>query len=105
VSSSDSERDKNVADVGEWTETEGARNLEQFLGVKGQTYVPSNPKSLPEAVDRFFGYEPFQLFVDQSTLYPRQNFSKYKTCPKSLVWKEVSVEEMKETPSKYNING
>jgi hypothetical protein len=30
--------------------TDGARNLDQFLCVKGPTYVSSNPKSIPEAV-------------------------------------------------------
>jgi len=68
MSSSNSEHDnnKNIAYVGDWTKTEGARILEQFLSVRGLIYVPSNPDSIPETVDWLFGNELFKLFVGQS---------------------------------------
>jgi hypothetical protein len=72
MSQSDSEHDDKNIDV-DWTETEGAGNLEQILGVK---YMPNNPESIPEAVDLFLGNELFQLFVNQSSLYHRQNSDK-----------------------------
>jgi hypothetical protein len=70
IISSDSEHDnKNIADVGDWTGTKGARNMEQFLGAKGLTNVHNNPERIPEAADQFLGNELFHLFVDQSNLY------------------------------------
>jgi hypothetical protein len=45
---------------GGWTETEGARTLEQFWGVRGLTYVTNSTESFPPPVDRFLGDEHFQ---------------------------------------------
>jgi hypothetical protein len=74
VSSSDLEHDnEDIADVGHWTETEGARNVEQFLGVIGLTCVPNNPESIPKQVTDLLGMSSF------SCLDGRQNSNKYKT--------------------------
>jgi hypothetical protein len=80
MNSSDSENAKtNVLLT--W-ENEHARNLGQFLSVKGLTYVPNNPESLPGAAGQFLGDELFQLFVVQPNLYHNRNSNEYKTSPK-----------------------
>jgi hypothetical protein len=57
VSSTDSNNDMTV--------TDGASNLEQFLGVRGLPHVPHNPNGIPEATDQYLGDEFFEPCADQ----------------------------------------
>jgi hypothetical protein len=82
-----SDSDVNIDDdndVDGWTKNDYLRNLEQFLGNIGLSFIPEYPTNISEIMNSFLGIFFFFILVEQSNLYDAEHADKYKSSSKSL---------------------
>jgi len=88
-----------------WCKMNKKPSNEPFLGTIGLNIVIDNPESVAEVVTLVIGDDLILLLTEQSNLYHSQNAKKWKVSPKTLMWSNITPEEMRKIFGTNNFDG